>query len=85
MKTWKNTSPATAFPVSTLVEALANVHITYPNPDEGEDRVYLLGITASGRLIKASLEPTDEPGTWRPVTAFPATSDDTALFNKYVP
>jgi hypothetical protein len=68
-----------------LIEALSNIHVTYPNTDQGEDRIYLLGLTASGKLIKASLEPTDEPGTWRPVTAFPATPEDTNLFNKYVP
>jgi hypothetical protein len=67
-----------------LIEVLANLHLTYPNPDEGEDRMYLIGVTSSGRPLKASLAPTADPGTWRPVTAFPATPDDIKLLNKYV-
>jgi hypothetical protein len=67
-----------------LIEILSNRHLTFPNRDEGQGRIYLLGKTDAGRLIKVSLAPTDDSGTWRPVTAFPATASDTKLFARYV-
>lgn len=70
--------------VRELMEVLENPHLTYPNADEGEGRMYLLGFTSKGRPLKASLAPTADSGTWRPVTAFPATPDDIKLFTRYV-
>lgn len=67
-----------------LIEMLANRHLTFPNHDEGEGRIYLLGETNGGRVIKASLAPTNDEGSWRPVTAFPATDNDIKLFRRYV-
>ena len=70
--------------IADVWEVLRNEHITYPNHDEGEDRIYLLGRDEGGRILKISLAPTNDEGTWRPVTGFPATPGDINLFHRYV-
>lgn len=40
------------------------------------DQVRLVGPTAAGRLITVVVAPTDAEDTWRPVTGWPATSDE---------
>lgn len=61
-------------------EVVSNTHLLIPNREQGGGRVYLLGATNGGRILKASLAPTDDPGTWRPVTAFPADVADVRLY-----
>lgn len=67
-----------------LWEVLSNDHLTFPNRDEGEGRIYLLGLTHGGRLVKASLAKTDDEGTWRPVTAFTGSDADRKLFHRHL-
>ena len=61
-------------------EILSNTHLLFPKREHADERIYLLGPTNGGRILKVSLAPTDEPGTWRPITAFPADAADTRLY-----
>lgn len=63
-------------------EMLWNRHLTKPNP-RAEGRVTLIGATNGGRILSVSLDPTDDGGTWRPVTALPADDEERGLFDRY--
>lgn len=64
-------------------QVLSNRHITYPNPDHGEGRIFLVGETNGGRTLVVSLDPTPDPGTWRPVTGWPAGDAERRLLARY--
>jgi hypothetical protein len=46
------------------------VHPDYP------DQVRAVGPTRAGRFLTIALEPTDDPGVWRPVTGWEATAGE---------
>ncbi len=61
---------------------LSNRHLTMPNP-RAEGRITLIGATNGGRILSVALDPTNDSGTWRPVTGIPAPADDRRLFERY--
>ena len=61
---------------------LSNRHLTMAN-SRAEGRITLVGVTNGGRVLSVSLDPTNDPGTWRPVTGFPAPEDSRKLFNRH--
>jgi uncharacterized DUF497 family protein len=69
--------------VADVWEALANPHITFPNP-EAEERIWMIGANHGGRLFRISLAPTSDPGTWRPITGWPASPADIKLYRRHV-
>jgi uncharacterized DUF497 family protein len=65
-------------------EVIYNRYIETHNPQEGEERVLVIGETNGGRIVTVSLAPTRDPGTWRPVTGWPAEDNEIKLFHRYV-
>lgn len=63
-------------------QVLSNRHMTMENPRK-EERVLLIGETHGGTILTVSLEPTRDPGTWRPVTGWNATDAERKLFNRH--
>jgi uncharacterized DUF497 family protein len=63
-------------------QMLANRHLTKPNRKE-EGRVLLIGETHGGEVMTISLAPTNDPGTWRPVTGWRAVKSERKLFDDY--
>jgi hypothetical protein len=53
-----------------------------PNP-RAEHRITLIGQTNGGRILAVALDPTPDPGTWRPVTGLPANQEERRLFTRY--
>ena len=67
---------------SEVRQLLSNRHLTTANP-RGEGRITLLGETDGGRILAIALDPTDDPGSWRPVTGLPADEGERRLFARY--
>lgn len=60
-------------------ELLGNEHVTTANPAGGRDRVLLIGRTNGGRFLTISMERTDDPGTWKPITGWTSTPPERRL------
>jgi len=65
-----------------VVQVIANRHITAPNPRGEEGSILLIGETDGGRVLTVPLAPTDDPGTWRPATAFDASRHQRTIFHR---
>lgn len=63
-------------------QLLWNRHLTRANP-RAEGRITLIGETNGGRVLSIALDPTRDPGTWRPVTGLAADEDERGLFGRY--
>jgi uncharacterized DUF497 family protein len=63
-------------------QMLGNRHLTMSN-DRAEGRITLIGQTNGGKVLAIALDPTDDPGTWRPVTGLPASPAERRLFNHH--
>lgn len=61
---------------------LSNRHLTMANP-RAEGRITLIGATNSGRVLAISLDPSDDAGTWRPVTGLAANVRERRLFERH--
>lgn len=56
-------------------QLLWNEHVVVPNRGR-ESRMFLIGTTNGGKILTVVLEPTRMPGTWRPITAWEATTEE---------
>jgi uncharacterized DUF497 family protein len=56
-------------------QMLSNRHLLAPNRRNAPRR-FLLGTSNSGRALVVVIEPTNDPGTWRPITAWDADEDE---------
>jgi uncharacterized DUF497 family protein len=63
-------------------QVLSNRHITVTN-HRSPGRITLIGETNGGAILAIALDPTLDPGTWRPVTALPADADECDLFERH--
>jgi uncharacterized DUF497 family protein len=59
--------------VREVAQILSNPHVIVWNRKKRSTRHLLIGSTHGGRILTVPLARTADPGTWRPVTAFPAT------------
>jgi uncharacterized DUF497 family protein len=69
---------------SEVRQTIGNRHITVPNPNAGAGRELLIGETNGGRILTISIEPTDDVGTWRPITGWSSTPEERKLFERNV-
>jgi len=56
-------------------QLLQNDYRLWPNRRQRR-RIEMIGRTDAGRVLLVAFDPTDEPGVWRPVTAFDAPEKD---------
>lgn len=61
-----------------LVQLVGNRHIVVRDRKSDDPRKLLIGATDGGRIVTVVVEATDDKGTWRAVTAFPATKGQRA-------
>jgi uncharacterized DUF497 family protein len=66
-----------------LHQMLSNRHVTADNPRGGEGRILLIGETNGGRLLTVSLQDTNDPAVWRPVTGWDSSDGERSLFQRY--
>jgi uncharacterized DUF497 family protein len=59
--------------VTEIAQMLSNPHVIVQNRKKRSTRHLLIGSTHGGRILTVPLAKTADTGTWRPVTAFPAT------------
>jgi uncharacterized DUF497 family protein len=69
--------------LADLWEVIFNRYVEQHNPREGEDRFVVIGETNGCRIMTFSVAPTNDAGTWRPVTGWPADEDETKLFRRH--
>jgi uncharacterized DUF497 family protein len=58
-----------AVSVADIEQLTGNSNIIVRNFRTGVDRFYLIGHTNGRRCLTVSIEATDDPGVWRPITA----------------
>lgn len=63
-------------------QLVSNRHLTVANPRGEPGGVLLIGRTDGGRTLTVPLAPTDDPGTWRPATAFDASRHQRTVFRQ---
>jgi uncharacterized DUF497 family protein len=56
-----------------IAQMLCKPHVIVRNRKQRSARHLLIGSTHGGRILTVPLAKTADPGTWRPVPAFPAT------------
>lgn len=61
---------------------LSNMHITTDNPKGGDGRILLIGETNGGRILTVSLQETNDPAVWRPVTGWGSSDGERSLFQR---
>jgi hypothetical protein len=49
----------------------------------GDERILVTGQTNTGRYLTVSLAPTNDAGTWRPITGWDATAAERGLFEHH--
>lgn len=63
-------------------QLLANQHVSVRNPRRA-DRRRLIGRTDGGRVLTVVMEPTQDPGTWRPVAGWDAEPPELKLLTRH--
>ena len=66
-------------------QVLANLNVVTNNPRGARERVQHIGQTNGGRELTIVLEPTRDCVIWRPVTAWPSTRAERAIFRRQQP
>jgi hypothetical protein len=79
----KRNWPGMGWPPEEVWQLLANRHITRRNPKGPVSRMQLIGRTHAGRVLTVLLDPTEDPGVWRPVTGWDAEGEEVKLFDRY--
>lgn len=64
-------------------QVIFNRHVTVANPRGESGSILLIGRSDGGRILTVPLAPTDDPGTWRPATAFDASRHQMTLFQRH--
>jgi hypothetical protein len=66
-------------------QVLANPYVVTNNPGGSEGSVLLIGHTNGGRELTIVLVPTSDSAIWRPVTAWPSSKGQKAIFRRQHP
>lgn len=68
--------------IHRVTEVLENVHVVVPNRKVRRGLYLIIGRDRGGSAITVPVEPTHEPGVWRPVTAWPSKPHELTLLQK---
>jgi hypothetical protein len=71
-----------AVSAAEVVQVISNRHISAKNRRGEKGSILLIGETDGGRALTIPLAPTDDPTTWRPATAFPASRHQQTIFRQ---
>ncbi len=65
-----------------ILQVLEHEYVIQPNRRARRGTFLLIGITNGGACLAIPIEPTHEPGLWRPITAWPCKRSESAKLSR---